>query len=133
MDNKFANQAIEIVQKAIEADNKEDYESALSLYKDSLDRFTLAVKYEKNPTRKKLILERVDGYMKRAEELKDHVKKETSTPASSPSKEEGDEKKEEDEETKKLRGALASSVVSEKPNISWEDVAGLESAKESLK
>ena len=30
----------------------------------------------------------------------------------------------EDEENKKLRGALASTIISEKPNIKWSDVAG---------
>jgi hypothetical protein len=32
----------------------------------------------------------------------------------------------EDEENKKLRGALASTIISEKPNIKWSDVAGIE-------
>lgn len=39
----------------------------------------------------------------------------------------------EDEEKNKLRGALASSIVSEKPNVKWDDVAGLEGAKDALK
>lgn len=30
-------------------------------------------------------------------------------------------------------GALSSAIVSEKPNVKWEDVAGLEGAKEALK
>ena len=38
-----------------------------------------------------------------------------------------------DPETKKLRAGLASAIVSEKPNVKWEDVAGLEAAKEALK
>ena len=38
-----------------------------------------------------------------------------------------------DPETKKLRAGLASAIVSEKPNVKWEDGAGLEAAKESLK
>lgn len=39
----------------------------------------------------------------------------------------------EDAEAKKLRGALQGAILSEKPNIRWEDVAGLENAKEALK
>lgn len=39
----------------------------------------------------------------------------------------------EDEETKKLRLALESAIVTEKPNIKWDDVAGLEGAKSALK
>jgi hypothetical protein len=44
-----------------------------------------------------------------------------------------DEDDEQDADSKKLRGALAGAILSEKPNIRWEDVAGLEMAKEALK
>ena len=39
----------------------------------------------------------------------------------------------EDEESKKLQDALSSCVVTEKPNVKWEDVSGLENAKSALK
>lgn len=39
----------------------------------------------------------------------------------------------EDADSKKLRSALAGAILSDKPNVKWEDVAGLESAKEALK
>lgn len=32
-----------------------------------------------------------------------------------------------------MRGALSAAIVSEKPNVKWDDVAGLEGAKEALK
>lgn len=153
MENKFIHQAIDVVQKAIAADEKGEHESALNLYKDALERFTMGVKYEKNPSRKKMVMEKVEGYMNRAEELREILNKEQekNNPKSPEKKsggggEDGKEGKEEgggggaegkeekkDDETLKLRGALAGSVVSEKPNVRWEDVAGLESAKESLK
>jgi vacuolar protein-sorting-associated protein 4 len=44
-----------------------------------------------------------------------------------------DDEDEGDADSKKLRGALAGAILSEKPNIRWEDVAGLEQAKEALK
>ena len=46
-----------------------------------------------------------------------------------------DDKEEDDAdaEKKKLRGALSGAIVTEKPDIKWEDVAGLENAKDSLK
>ena len=40
---------------------------------------------------------------------------------------------EEDDENAKLQGALADSIVAEKPNVKWDDVAGLEGAKAALK
>lgn len=45
----------------------------------------------------------------------------------------GDDEEDQDADSKKLRGALAGAILSEKPNIKWEDVAGLEQAKEALK
>lgn len=130
-------QGIEIVQKAIEADKKEEFEVALDLYRDALKRFTLGLKYEKNQARKQLILERTEGYMNRAEELADYIKKQSELDkgggeggTASKQKGEGDN---DDADKKKLRGALAGAIVTEKPNIRWDDVAGLDSAKESLK
>ena len=38
-----------------------------------------------------------------------------------------------DDEKEKMQGALASAIVTEKPNVKWEDVSGLEAAKEGLK
>jgi vacuolar protein-sorting-associated protein 4 len=38
-----------------------------------------------------------------------------------------------DPEVKKLRAGLTSAILVDKPNIRWDDVAGLEIAKESLK
>lgn len=44
-----------------------------------------------------------------------------------------DDDDEQDPEAKKLRGALQGAILTDKPNIKWEDVAGLEGAKEALK
>jgi vacuolar protein-sorting-associated protein 4 len=137
MENSFIPQAIEIVSKAIEADNASEYEKALSLYRDALGRFTMGLKYEKNEARKKLVIDRVEGYMKRAEELRDYIAKQNELDKNgsggSATKKGGDKEEDDDAEKKKLRGALAGAIVSEKPNVSWDDVAGLENAKESLK
>lgn len=38
----------------------------------------------------------------------------------------------EDAEAQRLRNALQGAIVSEKPNVRWEDVAGLDNAKEAL-
>jgi len=137
MENSFIPQAIEIVGKAIEADNAGEYEKALGLYRDALGRFTMGLKYEKNEARKKLILERVEGYMKRAEELRDYVTKQNELDKNggggSTTAKKGDKEEDHDAEKTKLRGALAGAIVQEKPNISWDDVIGLENAKDSLK
>lgn len=137
MENKFIPDAIDIVSKAITADNDGEYEKALNLYRDALGRFTMGLKYEKNEARKKLILERVEGYMKRAEELRDYVNKQNEVGGKSSGgtgmKKKGDPEDNADDEKQKLRGALSGAIVTEKPNIKWDDVAGLDRAKDSLK
>lgn len=139
MENNLINQGIEIVSKAIAADNEGEYEKALGYYRDALARFTMGLKYEKNPSRRALILERVEGYMSRAEELAEYVKKQNELDknggggVASKNKGDGDDTANDDAEKKKLRGALTAAIVTEKPNIRWDDVAGLENAKESLK
>ncbi len=93
-----------------------------------------------NPSARATIKARVDGYMKRAEELKDVLNGQTGPPpakggsgggSATRNKSEGDGK--DDDESKKLKSSLASAIVSEKPNVKWSDVCGLESAKEALK
>ena len=149
MQNTFIPDAIELVSRAITADNEGEYDRALSLYRDALSRFTIGLKYEKNESKKRLILERVEGYMKRAEELRDYLNKQAEVNSNSynnsndasggggvggaGTKPKGAGEDDLDTEKAKLRGALSGAIVTEKPNVKWDDVAGLEGAKESLK
>lgn len=138
MENKFIPDAIEIISKAIQADNDKEYEKALNYYRDALSRFTIGLKYEKNDARKKLILERVEGYMKRAEELRDYIAAQNELDKNggggSATKARDDKNGEdEDAEKTKMRGALQGAIITEKPNVKWDDVAGLEAAKDSLR
>ena len=138
-------QGIALIQQAITQDEAQNYEQAIPLYTEALGRLTLGIKYERNEARKKLLLQRVEGYMRRAEELRtilDNQKKkenggtEGGTEGKEGEQKEGDAKivkKEVDPETAKLRAALAGAVIAERPNVAWDDVAGLEGAKESLK
>ena len=73
--------------------------------------------------------------------MKDHLEKQlnksnsaesSSTNGSTKAKKSGDGD-DDDADTKKLRGALAGAILSEKPNVKWEDIAGLDAAKEALK
>ena len=140
MQTNFIKQAVEIVTEAIAADNAEDYERALGLYKRSLEVFMTGVKYEKNQAARDLVLQRVEGYMKRAEDLKNVLEqrrnaelKPSGGGSTSAATKDRDKDKDNDDETQRLRGQLSSAIVTEKPDIKWSDVAGLEGAKAALK
>ncbi|KAI0075911.1 AAA-domain-containing protein [Panus rudis PR-1116 ss-1] len=136
------DRAIELVQKAIAEDEKQNYPEAYKLYQNALDYFMLALKWEKNTKSKELIRSKIEEYLKRAEVLKDHIqgaeqnKAKRAVGISGGTNGSGVKKSEDDDtdpETKKLRAGLASAIVADKPNVKWDDVAGLEAAKDALK
>lgn len=137
----FLGRAIDTVKKAIEQDTAGEYEKAYQQYYAALELFMLALKWEKNPKSKDMIRGKAGEYMERAEKLKKHIEEQESNkrkPAAmgnngTASNGAGKEDGEDDADSKKLRGALAGAILTEKPNIKWEDVAGLEGAKEALK
>ena len=126
------------MKEAIAADNAGEYEKALPLYRRSLEHFLTGLKWVENPAAKESIKSRIDGYMKRAEELRDVLDKQKSGPPKASSgggsaTKDNNAGDNEDDESKKMKGALSSAIVSEKPNVKWSDVCGLEGAKEALK
>ncbi len=142
MNNQFITQAVDIMSQAIQFDNQGEYDKALPLYRRGLEYFMTGLKYEKNPAAKERVMEKVQEYMKRAEFLKDALADSNGNPksggggggsTSTASKNKNDKDDKDDGETKKMRGALSSAILSEKPNVKWSDVAGLEGAKEALK
>lgn len=150
MDAQFIPKAVEIVKQAVIADNNDEYEQALSLYKKALEYFMTGLKYEKNDKSKEAIREKMGEYMKRAEQLREHIEKsknakdkKKTVKSGVPDKDKDKKKKEDgdkdddddnkDPDTQKLVSALSQAIVTETPNVKWNDVAGLEQAKALLK
>lgn len=141
----FLGRAIDTVKKAIESDQAAEYEKAYEQYYAALELFMLALKYEKNVKSKEMIKAKANEYMDRAEKLKQHLadndgkKKKPGMVGANGSttggggKGKDTEDSEQDPESKKLRNALAGAILQDTPNVKWEDVAGLEGAKEALK
>lgn len=73
---------------------------------------------EKNETAKKTLTKKTVEYLERAEEIKRTLDKKKGKVA-----EGGDN----------LKGAIESTILPEKPNVKWSDIAGLEGAKDALK
>lgn len=137
MDNSIINKAIGIVTEAITADNNGDHQAAYDLYTRALEHFMTGLKYEKNEAAKQVILKKLEGYMARAEQLKKSLQAPKAAAAASGGGGGGDESKggdsKDNSESAKMKGKLASSILTEKPNVKWDDVAGLEGAKDALK
>lgn len=93
---------------------------------------------------KEMIRKKITEYLDRAEKLKEHLAKpqkkrvvaangDTGSAKSKGSGDGGDDDEAEDAEKKKIRRGLEGAILSEKPNVHWSDIAGLEAAKEALK
>ena len=145
----FLGRAIETVKKAIELDNAGNYEPAYQQYYSALELFMLALKWEKNNKSKEMIRSKAGEYMERAEKLKTHIHSNDASNRKKPAAmgsngkavngagkanaDGGDKDDDLDSDAKKLRGQLTGAILTDKPNVKWEDVAGLEGAKEALK
>ena len=120
------NKVKEFATNAVKFDKLEEYEQAYDFYVKAANQLQLLIKYDQNPYSVKVYKERAKDYVLRAKDIKE---KKLSK------KDGGDKGKdtEADEEKKKLEEQLSGCIVQEKPNVKWEDVAGLEKAKEALK
>lgn len=155
------DKAIKLVHMAADEDRKQNFEEAFRLYKSAIQHLLHIVKCtpysdEQNPVLKESLNKKTEEIMKRAEELQEFLSKSapgTQKPLSSsagaqPAADRGqpqavsrsqggqrapDEHKENaDDANAGLKGALSSAIVTEKPNVKWADVAGLEIAKQTL-
>uniref|UniRef100_A0A672T1E0 vesicle-fusing ATPase n=1 Tax=Sinocyclocheilus grahami TaxID=75366 RepID=A0A672T1E0_SINGR len=138
--NNNLQKAIDLASKAAQEDKAENYEEALRLYQHAVQYFLHVVKYEAQGDKaKQSIRAKCAEYLDRAEKLKEYLKKKEKAPAKpvkeSQSSDKGNESdgEGEDPEKKKFQNQLSGAIVMEKPNIKWNDVAGLEGAKEALK
>lgn len=121
------NKVKEYATDAVKCDKLEEYEKAYDLYVKAAQQLQLLIKYDQNPYSKNIYKEKAKDYVKRAKDIKEK-KLEKKDDKKKDGK--GDET---DEEKKKLEEQLSGCIVQEKPNVKWEDVAGLEKAKEALK
>lgn len=144
MYSNFKEQAIEYVKQAVQEDNAGNYAKAFPLYMNALEYFKTHLKYEKNPKIREAITQKFTEYLRRAEEIRAGLDEGggsgpaanggdaavAARPKGKPKDGGGGDG--EDAEQSKLRSGLNSAIIREKPNVKWNDVAGLESAKQAL-
>lgn len=131
------NQAVAMEKEARELEVQGRLVEALEKYKNCLQVFEYVYKYQQNPKIKEMVRERLTELVGRAEALSERLK--SGAPAApgaapaggtavAPKTQENGEDKEKD----KMKGALAGAIMTDKPNVKWDDVAGLYAAKEAL-
>ncbi|MCO5549267.1 hypothetical protein L7F22_002735 [Adiantum nelumboides] len=146
MHSNFKEHAIEFAKKAVEEDDAGNYAKAFPLYMNAMDYFKAYLKYEKYPQLKEPITQRFAEYLNRAEEIRTilderqrsglSVNSDAAVVAArlapNPKTTNSKDSDGEDRESLKLASALDSVIIREKPNVLWDDVAGLDFAKKAL-
>lgn len=115
----FTEKGIDFFNRAIAAEKAQNYDEAAKLYQECASHFICAIKYEKSETIRRTLEEKTSEVLDRIEYLKD---RKTSA-----------KKEPENEKSDDLKESAGSSILQEKPNVQWSDIAGLESAKDALK
>lgn len=135
--------AIDLVTKATEEDKSKNYAEALRLYESAVEYFLHAMKYEvHNERAKDSIRGKCKLYLDRAEKLKEYMDKSKTKKkpvkagegnSGKKNSKDSDSDDDSDPAKRKMEAKLEGAIVAEKPNVSWDDVAGLEGAKAALK
>ena len=126
------------MKEAVIEDNAGNYEKALPLYINALEFIKTHLKYEKNPKSQEIFQAKFTEYLQRAEELRAVLDNKQNGGGNEalgvrPKKAGKDGGDKEGTEREKMKESLGSAIVMEKPNVKWDDVAGLEGAKQALK
>ena len=133
----------DFLEKAKEFEDEEDYDQAFAYYLKASNTLQLLYKYEEhNKKLKQIYKDKLREVVGRAEEIKKYCKggkkkKVKAGGGGGGGRSKGKDDDSSDEEDKKeddeLRKGIESAIVGTNPDVHWDDVAGLEAAKSSLK
>ena len=139
------SQALAFASSAVEADKRNDLHEALRLYIAALKYYGFARKYAATVQMKHVLSSTMDKYLTRAEEIKvvlsggsapkttaAAVEQKVVKPTAAATAADAPATAVDSVDTEKLLASLATAIVMERPNVQWQDVAGLEVAKELL-
>ena len=118
MSNKLSDLAKENAEKAVEYDHNGKFNLAVQYYLRSFDHLMALVKYTDNKKLSVYYTETAKNYLNHVYEIKE---KKLIKQTASASKDKGESKE-----------AINGTLLMEKPNVSWNDIAGLKDAKRAV-
>lgn len=136
---KYYHDGTQLTRQAIAMDKSGNYEMAKTFYLQAVQKFKLALQ-QKDCSES--IKPKIDGSIKKCTQRASELDNLIQTPEVIPSRggaaqrarKKGDKssKQEDQDEKNEFNKRMEDSIVIEKPDISWADVAGLEGAKRAL-
>jgi SpoVK/Ycf46/Vps4 family AAA+-type ATPase len=121
MSQAMLQQASNYAKKALQYDQARRYKEAINNYLNAATVLQKLIGLEQSKDMRNLYYRKAREYLARATELKEIAKKPVSV--------DSEDDKSEDE----IEAAIEETIVGEKPNVAWDDVAGLVAAKSALR
>ncbi|GAG80950.1 unnamed protein product, partial [marine sediment metagenome] len=127
-------------QAAVALDENGQYRQALNKYQRAAEILIQFVQYNKNPIMVKKCHDQIEQYLDRAKVLKAHLsgprvkkgkpsRKQIDPKEGTPEGEEGEYTAEEQE----IIDSISGTILTESPNVTWDDIAGLAGSKQALR
>merc|ERR1712146_701023 len=73
MTNSKVKEAVQMIKAAVAQDEAKNFQGAINLYQGAVDRFMVAMKFERNATYKFELAKKCDRYLVRIKQLKEYT------------------------------------------------------------
>jgi vacuolar protein-sorting-associated protein 4 len=139
VDSKLYQYAVQTAKEAVALDHQGKYRQAINKYQRAAEILMQFMQYNKNPQMRNLCKKNVEEYVDRAKILKSHL----GGPRSSRYTTKPDVTQDEEgtvtdsgavsSEEQELIDSISGTIVTESPNVKWDDIAGLDNVKQALR
>lgn len=126
---------IQKAKKAVEFDENGNFEEASKMYVEAMEILMEFAKVTKNLKLRDICVDRINQYTNRVKEIRGINNNEVKLPKPKDGTSDSSKKKKKiaTKEDMELRQAVSETIVKEKPDVKWEDIADLEIAKQALR
>ncbi|MCK4380712.1 MAG: AAA family ATPase [Candidatus Lokiarchaeota archaeon] len=136
VDSKLYQYAVSTAKEAVALDSQGKYRQAINKYQRAAEILMQFMKYNKNPQMRMLCQKNIEEYVDRAKILKSQLGGRRSARPSRRPGVSGDESKAEagvSSEEQELIDMISGTIVTESPNVKWNDIAGLDNVKQAVR
>ena len=133
---KLYQYALEKAIEAVKYDKNQDFHKAMNLYQQAAEILLQFMKFNKNPMLQKTCEEKVREFINRAKNIKDRLSSPRARRSENKTAAENKDVKGEEllsEDDQKRFDSIESTIVTESPNVNWNDIAGLKFCKQALR
>jgi len=138
VDSKLYQYAVLTAKEAVALDSQGKYRQAINKYQRAAEILMQFMKYNKNPQMRMLCQKNIEEYVDRAKILKSQLGGPRSARLSRrPGVSGGDDESKAEagvsSEEQELIDMISGTIVTESPNVKWNDIAGLENVKQAVR